>query len=224
VKKSTKKLVIKTFEAAGDMASSLTFAEGYVGVLVGQGLNNSYVGKLEWISTPGVMGVVAEIEEEEIVGGLLLFLPQEDERLPLEEIVGSDKMGFWFREGFNRKDVGELFAVWNSKKMAGLGLSYVLLKAGVALGAKLGRQRIYFLVSEYNLRLAQRIGMHVVKREGMDVHFVFDHIQPVIRTYLCEYDYTENSNDLLDGLKEKGAMVIIEKVLGLELEVDYRIF
>ena len=109
--------------------------------------------------------------------------------------------------------------------MAGLGLSYVLLKAGVALSAKLGLEKTYYLVSEYNLRLAQKIGLQAVKKDGVDVHFVFDHVQPITRTYLCEYNHRASAtNEGIDELLEKGSTIITEKVLGIELEVDYRLF
>lgn len=221
MKGPAKKLIVKSFEAANDMASCLTFAEGYVGILVGQGINNSYVGKLEWIYTQGVWGIMAELESGEIVGGVLLYASDGGGALPFEDIVGKDKMGFWFDNGLNKKESGELFAIWNSKKAAGLGLSYVLLKAGMALAAKLGIKKTYYLVSEYNLRLVQKLGMAIVKRDGVDVHFVFDHVQPVSRTYLCVYDSTEDNEVESEKI---GASVQNENVLGVSLEVDYRLF
>lgn len=225
MKGPSKKLVVKSFEASKDMASCLTFAEGYVGILVGQGINNSYVGKLEWIYTPGVWGIMAETTSGEAVGGILLYVSEEGSTLPFEDIVGKEKMGFWFDKTFDRKEGGELFAVWNSKKTAGMGLSYVLLKAGVALATKLGLQRTYYLVSEYNLRLVQRIGLEVVKKDGIDVHFVFDHVQPISRNYLCVYENKENDpNQTINDLVEKGNLIRSENVLGVELEVDYRLF
>lgn len=207
------------------MASCLTFAEGYAGILEGQGINSAYVGGLQWIYTPGVWGILAETQAGDPAGGILLHVAPHTGEMPFEDIVGKDKMGFWFNNEFLKEGCGELFAVWNSKKSAGMGLSYVLLKAGVALSQHLGLQRCYYLVSEYNLRLVQRLGLEVLKKDGIDVHFAFDHVQPVTRTYLCFFDNNKrDSNPSILDLATKGSMVQKENVLGVDLEVDYRLF
>ena len=207
------------------MASCLTFAEGYGGILEGQGINSAYVGKLQWIYTPGVWGILAETQTGDPAGGILLYVAPQVGDMPFEDIVGKEKMGFWFNQDLLREDCGELFAVWNSKKTAGMGLSYVLLKAGVALSSHLGLQRTYYLVSEYNLRLVQRLGLEVVKKDGIDVHFAFDHVQPVTRTYLCAFEHSKmESIPSIQDLAIKGTMIKNENVLGIDLEVDYRLF
>lgn len=218
--KSHKNLTVRSFEAVKDMASCLAYSDGYSQVLTDQGMNTSYVNSLQWVSTPGIYGILIELEEE-VVGGILLRVPNGKENFPFEEVVGE------MDSKIQRENCGELFAIWNSKKVAGWGLSYILLKAGFALGLKLKLNKLYYLVAEYNLRLANKLGLEVEKDSGNSGSFVFYQTGSSAKAFLCSFSFkgeAEESNAeklAIHALSQQGQRTSMETALHRELKIDY---
>ena len=220
----SRKLTIRTFEAVNDMAACLDFSEGYAQVLTEQGISNAYINSHRWVTTLGIYGVLAE-HQGKVVGGIMLWLPIQEKRFPFEDVIGTPKKGTKNKLEVNTEDSAELFALWHSNSVAGWGLSYVLLKAGLALASKLNIQKTYYLVVDYNMRLSDKLGFETEKKDGMPVHFTLNAASISTKVYLCYYTtqdkVAEREKAAIKELAESNHVTKLESVLNGTLEIEY---
>jgi hypothetical protein len=210
------------------MSSSLAFVEGYAHVLIDQGVRNSLVNNMDWLLSENILGILAE-HQGEVIGGVLVYKKTDNKKLPMEELLESEHAGnSLLKDWGNTHDpLGEVFAVWHSKKAAGWGISYVLLKSGVALAARQGIKTTLYLVSDYNQRLVQSLGLVSLKKNNMEVYFYIGEGEFMSRSFVYLY-----KNELPQSIKKSivsqlintGTMQKRESILGKQLDIDYRLF
>ncbi|MBC7387589.1 MAG: hypothetical protein H7329_00115 [Opitutaceae bacterium] len=222
-----RKVKVKSFVANMDMGSCLEFSEGYQQIITEQGINHAYIQKHHWMQSEGIYGVLAE-NEGHIIGGIILFVPVDTSRFPYEDITEmSGKTKKRSPKSYS-KDTGELFALWHSNHVAGWGLSYILLKAGLALSVKLGLKKTLYLSAEFNLRLIDKLGFEPEIENDSPVTYVFQ--QASFKTLISLNSFCPDNNQVaihqkseIIELASSGVSVKLESVLGKNLEVEYHI-
>ena len=222
-----KKLKINTFEASRDMASCLDFSEGYFKILADQGMNSTYMTSHTWMQTEGIYGVLVS-HDEKIIGGIILCVPNGNARFPYEELTEPAKRNNKKRIPSQPEGTCELFALWNSTDVAGWGLSYILIKSGLALAYKLGLKKALYLAAEYNMRLIDKLGFQVEHKDGLPVFYTFQESSLKTKIYL-NYFFTEDdrfARNQKEEIRELANSVIshkLETVLSKKLDIEYNI-
>ena len=224
--KQVKKIKIKSFKASDDVLSCIDFFEGYGKVL--NKINSSFANYQQWFGSEHVYGVVAK-HNEQIIGGLLLFYPENSPiSFPFEKLIIGTVSNHQLKTKNLIPPRAEIFAVWNSETASGWGLSYFLLKAGLCLAQHLKIEKTYYLIAEYNIRLAERLGLEPVKYNGAGVYNILKTSFSETKVYIYVFDSnpeTGNKNTIgpILEIAQNTPFSTTEKVLGSVFEIEYNI-
>ncbi|RYZ25718.1 MAG: hypothetical protein EOP49_44275, partial [Sphingobacteriales bacterium] len=154
---------IRAFRAIDDQESCKRFAEGHLNVLKEYGVTKVTTAKTDWFQNPGVYVVLVESEDgTEVYGGERIHLANEHSRLPIEDAVSIVDTRIFDLVAKNKEGVtGELCGLWNSKTIAGRGVSVLLTKIGVALANLLRMDSIFVLCAPYTVEMCQTAGFNI---------------------------------------------------------------
>ena len=224
--KQVKKIKIKSFKASNDVLSCIDFFEGHGKVL--NKINSSFANYQQWFGSEHIYGIVAK-QNEEIIGGLLLFYPTNfNIFFPFEHLLIGTISNHRFETKNLPPNCAEMFAVWNSESASGWGLSYFLLKAGLGLAQQLKIEKTYYLIPEYNIRLAERLGLEPVKHEGANIYNILKTSFSETKVYIYVFDSNpetgnKNTIDPILEITKNNPFISTEKVLGSNFEIEYNI-
>lgn len=224
--KQVKKIKIKSFKASDDVLSCIDFFEGYGKVL--NKISSSFANYEQWFGSEHVYGVVAK-HAEQTIGGLLLFHPKNSSiSFPFEQLIIGTISNHELKTMNLIPPCAEIFAIWNSETAAGWGLSYFLLKAGLGLAQSLKIEKTYYLIAEYNIRLAERLGLEPVKQNGSSVYNILKTTFSETKVYIYVFDSNpetgnKNTIDPILEITQNNPFTTTEKVLGSVFEIEYDI-
>lgn len=162
-------ITIRLFKATNDLASCQRFAEGHANVLRDYGVTKVTSAKNNWFYNPGAYVVVVEDKETgELYGGERIHLSNPEFPLPIEDAVGIvDLKVFDLIKSHREKGVtGELCGLWNSKVIAGKGISILLTKVGVAIANLLNMSSLFVLCAPYTVTMCQKAGFEIEESIG----------------------------------------------------------
>lgn len=74
---------------------------------------------------------------------------------------------------YTPEGVGELCALWNSKDVAGMGLSIILTRAGISVVNQLKCNTLMGICAEYTLKMFTKVGFVVDNNLGHNGLFVY---------------------------------------------------
>jgi hypothetical protein len=224
--KQIKKINIKSFKASDDVLSCIDFFEGFEKVI--NISNNLLLNHQQWFGSEHVYGVLAKCNNQTI-GGLLLFHPAKPSiAFPFEKIINGTVSNHKLKTNNLVPPCAEIFAIWNSELASGWGLSYFLLKAGLGLALHLNVEKTYYLIAEYNIRLAERLGLEPVKQNGSSVYNILKTNFSETKVYIYVFDsnkITGNQNTInpVIEISKNNPFLATEKVLGSVFEIEYKI-
>lgn len=163
------KLKLRSFRAVDEPELCKKYIIGHRQVLVDYGVINITSYKHEWIENPSSYGVVAEsMDGKELYGGIRVQVANGIFPLPLEDAIGEldsriyDKIEYYALNG----GTGELCGLWNSKKVAGRGLSIILVRAAISIINQLHFKTLVGICAEYTLEMFTRVGFVIDKSLG----------------------------------------------------------
>lgn len=132
-------------------------------------LRNNYLGHKKVLNDYGVTNIIynlnthpkiylitLEIEKTgEIVGGVKVHLNNEDIPLPIVKSLGKldDRI-----EKIVQGNCAEICGLWNAKKVAGFGISKLLIKFAIAFCIEFKIQTLYSIIAEYTIELMKDFG------------------------------------------------------------------
>ena len=150
------------------------YVKGHTQVLIDYGVKMVTSRKPTWINHNKTHCIVAIDSDNEMVGGIRIQIADWIKPLPMEVAISP------LDEGIHdlvrkQKDigVGELCGLWNSKKVAGKGLSYALTRAAVAYVEELSFEILMGICAEYSLGMFQSVGFEVDKSLGNNGEFPY---------------------------------------------------
>lgn len=168
-----KKLNIRAFQPIHDRELSERYLEGHAQVLKDYGIT-SISSNRAWMDMPCVYGVVAEDETGTLVGGSRVQVADGIHPLPIEKAIGSmDTRIHEIIQHYSSQGVGELCALWNSKSVAGLGVSVLLARAGISLVPQVGCGILMAICAEHTLKLLRKVGFVVNNSLGDGGKFMY---------------------------------------------------
>lgn len=220
---------LRAFRAVNETESCLKYVEGHVRVLTDYGIVNVTSNNLAWIENPMVYGVIAENEEGEMVGGIKVQVSDGIHPLPVEEAVGDIDPNVHRLVEHYAKDygVGELCGLWNAKKVAGIGLSIILVRAGISIINQLNFKIMVGICAEYTLPMFTSVGFVVDNGLGDQGKFIYpneNYIARVLGILNAETMETAHpcERDIILNLRNNPRQKRIETEKG-ELEVYYNL-
>lgn len=169
-------LKVRTFRAIDDMDSCIKFAEGHANVLKDYGITKVTSSRNDWFENPDVYVVLVETEDNnEVVGGERIHIVNNIHPLPIEDAISIvDKDIHPLIASYaNQKITGEICGLWNSKSIAGMGVSYFLTKLGVAIAHRLGMDSLFVLCAPYTVSMCQNAGFTIETSIGNQGTFVY---------------------------------------------------
>lgn len=138
------------------------FIKGHTQVLIDYGVTMITSNKPDWLDNDHVYLVVAFDDNDEMVGGVRLHIADWKHPLPLEKaLTDLDPNIHKLVASFKDVGVGELCGLWNAKKVAGVGLSLVLMRAVVAIIDQLKFKIAMGICADYSFPIFKRVGFVV---------------------------------------------------------------
>jgi len=222
--------IFRAFRAVDELETCVRFLEGHVKVLQDYGITNITTNNAVWMTNPAIYVIVAESPDgSEIYGGIRVHVADGRTPLPLEAAIGKmDKRVYDIINSYIDSGTGELCGLWNNKKVAGYGLSLLLIRAGISIVTKINLNSLFTICADYTMPMVKRVGFTVEDSIGKNGDFVYpneNYIAKVLRKMNAisldtaeEYD----KNRILD-LRDNPVQTFMELGPKGEMEIDYRL-
>ncbi len=210
-------LRIRAFRAVNDQGSCKMFAEGHAKVLLDYGVTKVTSSNNDWFFNPNVYVVLVLAEDGEVVGGERIHMVHKDYPLPIENAITIvDKKVHPLVASYAQKGLtGELCGLWNSKSIAGRGVSVLLTKLGVALAKILNMSSLFVLCAPYTVEMCQKAGFEIETSIGNNGTFIYPKLD-LIATSLCIKDMADLKT--ADDAFKKQIFSFVENPIGSFIE------
>lgn len=169
-------LRFRAFRAIDDLDACKKYREGHIKVLMDYGITNITSNTDVWMFNPNIYCVVAEdIETGELYGGIRIQISDENNLLPVETAIGKMDPNIYqiVKEYRLNGGAGELCALWNAKKVAGIGISILLTRAAISITNQLAFKTLMGICAEYTLAMFRRVGFVVNQNLGTNGEFPY---------------------------------------------------
>lgn len=223
------KLRFRSFTAIKDAETCEKYLDGHVQVLKDYGITNITTNNRQWMTLPNVHGIVAETEDGEVVGGVRVHIADGVHPLPVEKAVGAmdPNVATIINEYFD-DGTGELCGLWNAKSVAGIGISILLVRAGIAIVNQVRLASLFTICADYTLPMVRKVGFVVEDSLGRDGEFVYpndSYIARVLRKMNAETLETaeEYDRNRIFDLRTNPVQHTFEMGPKGEVEIDYQL-
>lgn len=185
-------VTIRAFRAIAEKETCYKFLEGHVKVLKDYGISNVTTNNTLWIDNPAIYVVVAQNDdnENELLGGVRVHVADGRLPLPLETAIGRIDSGVYkLIKEYIDEGTGELCALWNSKKVAGYGLSLLLIRAGISVVNQVSLSSLFTICADYTMPMVKKVGFVIEDSVGNGGGFVYpneNYIAKVLRKMNAE--------------------------------------
>jgi len=187
------KIILKAFRAVNEPLLCELFLEGHGNVLKDYGVTNITSNTQKWMLNPSVYVIVAMDETStEVLGGIRIHIADGIEMLPVEKAIGKiDPNIHKIVSSYMDDGVGELCALWNAKKIAGLGISMLLTYAGISLTNQISCKTLMGIGSDHTMEMFAKVGFRIDRSLGNNGDFVYPN-----ENYIARVLGILNSKDL----------------------------
>jgi hypothetical protein len=180
---------IRAFRAIDDYDACKKFAEGHANVLRDYGVTKVTSANYEWIHDPEVYVVTVEDSiNDSIIGGERIHIKSGNTVLPIESAVGvvDDKIFRLVSDYCLDGVTAELCGLWNSKQIAGKGISTVLTKVGVSLAYLASIKNLFVLCAPYTVKMCEDSGFEIETSIGNKGTFYYPKIDLIATALILQ--------------------------------------
>ncbi len=224
------KIIFRAFRAIDERESCERFLAGHQKVLTDYGITNITTNNAKWMDNPLIYVIVAEsADRSEICGGIRVHVADGKEPLPLEAAIGKmDNRIYDIIRSYIDTGTGELCGLWNSKKVAGLGISLLLIRAGISIVTQINLDSLFTICADYTMPMVKRVGFEVEDTIGKNGDFVYpneNYIAKVLRKMnAISLDTAEKfDRDRIFDLRDKPVQIFQEEGPKGNIEIDYQL-
>ncbi|WP_074605816.1 hypothetical protein [Pedobacter sp. FW305-3-2-15-E-R2A2] len=223
------KLTFRSFTAVKEPETCERYLEGHVQVLKDYGITNITTNNRQWMELPNVHGIVAETESGEVVGGVRVHIADGIHPLPVEKAVGSmDPNVATIINQYFDSGTGELCGLWNAKSVAGVGISILLVRAGIAIVNQIRLASLFTICADYTLPMVRKVGFVVEDSLGKGGEFVYpndNYIARVLRKMNAKTLETaeEFDRERIFDLRDNPIQLTLETGPKGDVEIDYQL-
>lgn len=220
----------RAFRAIDDRDSCENFLKGHINVLTDYGITNITTNNKDWMMNPNVYVIVVEKEsDKKIVGGIRVHKADGIHPLPVETAIGKiDAKIYELINSYIDSGTGELCGLWNSKEVAGMGISLLLIRAGISFVNQFGIISLFTICAEYTLPMVRRVGFVVETGLGNNGAFIYPN-ENYIAQVLKKLNATtiETADDIdkerILNLRENPEQKTLELINNRTLVIDYKL-
>jgi hypothetical protein len=224
-------IIFRAFRAIDELDSCKRFLEGHVRVLKDYGITNITTNNDEWMTNPNMYCIVAlSADKTETLGGIRIQISDEDNLLPVEKAIGKMDTRIHNIVTEFRKDggVGELCALWNSKEVAGVGISILLTRAGISVTNQLKIKTLVGICADYTLKMFQQVGFVVDYSLGINGEFPYPNPTYKARVLgIMNASSLETAADYdkerMKSIRENPTQTFLERGTKKEIEIEYKL-
>jgi len=189
-------LKVEAFRAISNKEECLKYAQGHEDVLASYGIKKITSSNNSWIEDEGVYVFTIKDSQGCVLGGARIHIAGYLNPLPIQaaiEPIDPSIKGLIFAQGINR--VGEVCALWNSKAIAGKGISYVLVrsciaKCGIILANQLRLDRLLALCAPWTVKMFAGVGYKIYTDIGEEGTYPYP--KPDLRATVMIVEDPEN--------------------------------
>ena len=170
------------------------------------------------------------MSDNKVVGGIRVQVSDEETPLPVELAVGKmDPAIYQIVKKFrNHGGIGELCALWNARRVAGVGISLLLIRAGIAAAGQLKIATLISICADYTLKMFQQVGFIVNNTLGVNGSFPYPNATYTARVLgIMNAQTLETAEDFdkarMTSLREQPMQSVLEHGTNQEIMVDYEL-
>ena len=227
----SERLCFRAFRAIEEPETCIRFRDGHVSVLKDYGITNITTNNDEWMRNPNIYGIVAEIYPDmEVVGGIRVQISDEQNWLPVEKAISKmdPRIHDIVKKYRDDGGVGELCALWNAKRVAGIGISVLLTRAGISMANQLDFETLVGICAEYTLDMFRRVGFVVDDSLGVKGEFQYPNENYIARvlgimnasTLSTAHEYDKMR---MQSLRDYPEQLTVEQGTKEKIEIQYRL-
>ncbi|NRA12177.1 MAG: hypothetical protein HRT57_09510 [Crocinitomicaceae bacterium] len=166
---------IRTFRAINEPETCQKYVESHMDVLRLYGITEITSAKEEWFKNPASYVIIAEDYFGNMVGGIRVHEVGGTQPLPVEDAIGFMDPGIHslVKNHHVTRGAGELCGLWNSRTVAGMGLSKVLVRAGLSITNQIGINTMFGICAEITLPMFRNVGYGVEHSLGKEGTFYY---------------------------------------------------
>ena len=169
-------LRLKAFRAVDNPELAQKYVQGHQDVLKIYGITEITSAKDDWYNNPATYAIVAIDEDtQEVVGGIRMQVVGGDRPLPVEDAVGymDDRIHDIVHTYHTIFGAAELCGLWNSRKVAGYGVSWLLTRTGIAIAPQVGVRTLFGICANITLPMFKKTGYVIERSVGVDGTFYY---------------------------------------------------
>lgn len=224
-------LIIRAFRAVDERQTCQRFLDGHVKVLADYGITNITTNNAVWMDNPSIYVVVAQSQDgSQLYGGVRVHVADGKVPLPLESAIGRmDSRVFELIKGYIDEGTGELCALWNSKQVAGYGISLLLIRAGISIVTQIKLNSLFTICADYTMAMVKQVGFIVEDSLGNGGGFVYpneNYVARVLRKMnaISLDTAAESDKERILNLRDNPNQFYTETGPKGEMFVDYKLF
>lgn len=230
-------LIIRAFRSIDDRMACIKYVEGHEKVLEEYGVPKVTSAKAQWIDNPDVYPIVAESQDgSSVFGGARIQIRNTDYMLPVEDALKEiePRLSTYIQREFDAgRKVAELCGLWNSRVIAGRGVSWLLTKAcvakaGVTLAQRLKIDTLLVFCSPFTVQMVRNIGFVIETSLGVEGRFEYPKPDMLATLLVCsDLDILKaaDESDRKDvfSLRENPRQIRREKGPKGHLNIEYQL-
>lgn len=221
------RFTIRAFRAPDEPGTCTSYIREHRRVLEDVGVSTIVDADQGWKDNDQVIVLVVEHDRLGLVGGIRLHYSNSARGLPMTDAIEKTDGGFSIElDRLIVDQIGEIGGLWNSSKIAGLGLPTVLSMAAVSLASQVKVGTLACFVAHYTMRHARKVGFTVLDSVGKDGTFNYPiegitSIAMVIEDSIGLESAMEPYRHRIISLRLRPAQEVIESPAGIPMLVRY---
>ena len=165
-------LSFRSLQAINEPETCRKFIEGHRKVLEAYGITMITSNNAKWSEHQNTYVIVAEsLDNGAVLGGVRLQIADAVFNLPIVDAVGKVDSRIVDIVNSQHGRIAEACGLWNSREIAGMGVSFFLLRAAIALAYRLQVDVLYALAAPVTVEMCQNAGFEIERNLGNDGFF-----------------------------------------------------
>lgn len=167
---------IRAFRSGDDIKTRDLYHSGLEQVLLYYGITRVTSLGRDWFDNDQTWIVVAEsLDGSQLLGGSRMQMATEEFQLPIEKAIAfKDPIIYYEVDQYRANGAGELCGMWNSRKVAGMGLGSIFLGiSALAIAPKIGMNTVFSLCAPSTKSIGFKLGFSLNSNLGNNGEFIY---------------------------------------------------
>lgn len=225
------KIKISVFRAITEKVKCEQYLKGHMQVMIDYNVMKITSYNKSWTLNSSAYVLIAEnIDTGEMVGGIRVEVAKGVFPLPIETAIGimDQRIYDLVKHYAINGGVGELCGLWNSKSVKGVGISFFLTRAAIAIVEQLKVKTMVGICAEYTLKMFTDVGFEINRELGNNGEFPYPDDRYITRSLgILNTETLHSSNaydkELILDLRKKPIQTRIETGSKGEIDIVYEL-